>query len=138
MLIGVPAVSSAATMFNPVLAAKQTSGTQAGRQAAPSPSLPLRARSVTAASSSARAPDRAEAGGGSNAAGGAASAASILAKDFATVYTATIAGKLYSGSVSKSDGDYVASVPSVTGAIASGSSQQLAENNLNTRIDAIV
>jgi predicted RNase H-like HicB family nuclease len=53
-------------------------------------------------------------------------------------YSTTVAGKQYSGSVQESDGEYTASVSTLAGATASGSSIQAAENNLTTRIDEIV
>jgi predicted RNase H-like HicB family nuclease len=48
-----------------------------------------------------------------------------------------VAGKSYSGSVEKSGGTYTASVPSVPGAVASGSSVQSAESNLNIVLDVL-
>jgi predicted RNase H-like HicB family nuclease len=57
---------------------------------------------------------------------------------FAAVYTTTIAGKSYSGSVEQSNGEYIGSVPNLPGASASGSSIQSAENNLGAIIDTIV
>jgi predicted RNase H-like HicB family nuclease len=58
--------------------------------------------------------------------------------DSATSYSTTVAGKQYSGSVQESNGEYTASVSSLSGASATGSSIQAAENNLNNRIDEIV
>ena len=55
----------------------------------------------------------------------------------AAVYTTTVAGKSYSGSVVESDGEYEASVPNLPGASASGSSVESAENNLAVVIDAL-
>lgn len=56
----------------------------------------------------------------------------------AAVYSDTVGGKSYSGSVEESSGEYVASVPNLPGASASGASVQSAENNLNAVIDALV
>jgi hypothetical protein len=57
----------------------------------------------------------------------------------AAVYSTTVAGKNYSGSVVEEVGGvYEASVPNVTGATATGSSVQAAENNLSVRINALV
>jgi hypothetical protein len=57
----------------------------------------------------------------------------------AAVYSTTVAGKNYSGSVvEEAGGVYEASVPNVPGATATGSSVQAAENNLSVRIDALV
>jgi predicted RNase H-like HicB family nuclease len=55
-----------------------------------------------------------------------------------TSYSTTVAGTQYSGSVAESGGEYVASVTSLSGATASGSSLIAAENNLTTRIDELV
>jgi predicted RNase H-like HicB family nuclease len=55
-----------------------------------------------------------------------------------TSFSTTIAGKTYTGNVSESDGEYVASDPSLQGATASGSSTTDAENNLTVRIDELV
>jgi predicted RNase H-like HicB family nuclease len=48
-----------------------------------------------------------------------------------------VGGKSYSGSVEDSGGTYTASVPSVPGASASGSSVQSAESNLNIVLDVL-
>lgn len=53
-------------------------------------------------------------------------------------YSTTVGGKQYSGSVAESDGTYTASVSTLSGATATGSSAQAAENNLDTRIDELV
>jgi predicted RNase H-like HicB family nuclease len=46
-------------------------------------------------------------------------------------------GKSYSGSVEESGGTYTASVSSVPGAVASGSSVASAENNLTVVLDVL-
>jgi len=56
----------------------------------------------------------------------------------AAVYSTTVAGRNYSGSVEESDGEYNASVPNLPGASAIGSSVQPAENNLTLVIDTLV
>jgi predicted RNase H-like HicB family nuclease len=57
----------------------------------------------------------------------------------AAVYSTTVAGKNYSGSVvEETGGVYEASVPNMPGATATGSSVQSAENNLSVRIDTLV
>ena len=63
------------------------------------------------------------------------STASQLMQD--TSFTTTVKGKTYTGSVSFSDGEYVASDPKLPGASASGSSVQSAETALGTRIDVL-
>ena len=55
-----------------------------------------------------------------------------------TTFSTIVNGKSYSGSVSYSDGEYVASDPGLAGAEAIGSSELAAENNLATRIDELV
>jgi hypothetical protein len=73
-------------------------------------------------------------GGGSGGGGGStASAAAAVA----TAYSTTVGGKSYAGSVSEVDGSYQASVPSVPGAVATGSSLQMAETNLDSVIDIL-
>ena len=69
------------------------------------------------------------------AAGSAAGAQSDAT--LAAVYTTSVKGTSYSGSVDESDGTYTASVPSLTGASATGSSIQSAENSLTTRVDEL-
>jgi hypothetical protein len=69
--------------------------------------------------------------------GGGASSGSIqqLVTD---TYTTTVAGKSYSGSVQQQPGGgFIASVPSVPGASASGSTALAAETALGTIIDAL-
>ncbi len=68
----------------------------------------------------------------------AAAAAAAAALDVATAYTTTVGGKQYTGSVTQSDGEYVASIPNLAGAEATGASLVAAENNLTLRIDALV
>jgi hypothetical protein len=65
----------------------------------------------------------------------AAAASQLMAE---TSFSTTVNGKSYSGSVSYSDGEYVASDPDLAGASATGSSEIAAENNLATRIDELV
>jgi predicted RNase H-like HicB family nuclease len=55
-----------------------------------------------------------------------------------TSYSTTVAGKQYAGSVEETGGEYTASVSNLSGAIASGSSIESAENNLDIRIDELV
>jgi hypothetical protein len=65
----------------------------------------------------------------------AASASQLMAE---ASFSTTVNGKSYSGSVSYSNGEYVASDPDLAGASASGSSEMAAENSLATRIDELV
>jgi hypothetical protein len=52
-------------------------------------------------------------------------------------YPATAGGKNYPGSVQESAGVYVASVPDPPGASASGATAQIAENNLEIKLDEL-
>lgn len=65
------------------------------------------------------------------------SASSVQEATLAAVYSTTVAGKSYSGSVEESGGEYEASVANMPGARASGSSVQSAENNLDIKIDTL-
>ena len=65
-----------------------------------------------------------------------ASAASQLMTD--TAFSTTVNGKSYSGDVTYSNGEYVASDSNLAGASATGSSVEAAENNLTSRIDELV
>jgi hypothetical protein len=58
--------------------------------------------------------------------------------DDETSFTTTVAGTEYSASVAESSGSYEASVSSLPGATASGTSLIAAENNLTIRIDELV
>jgi hypothetical protein len=53
-------------------------------------------------------------------------------------FSAVINGKTYSAGVAYSNGEYVATAGNISGATASGSSVQAAENNLTNRIDILV
>lgn len=53
-------------------------------------------------------------------------------------YSTTVAGKTYNANVTQSNGEYTASASNLSGASASGSSVQAAENNLTTRISILV
>ena len=67
-----------------------------------------------------------------------AQSASAIQETLAAVYSTTVGGKSFSGSVEESGGEYEASVAGMPGASASGSSIQSAENNLDIKIDALV
>lgn len=57
--------------------------------------------------------------------------------NMAAPYSATAGGKNYPGSVEESAGVYVASVPDPPGASASGATAQIAENNLEMKLDKL-
>ena len=65
------------------------------------------------------------------------STASAAEDVLAAVYSTTVDGQTYSGSVEESDGEYTASVANLPDASASGSSVEAAEDNLGTVIDAL-
>jgi hypothetical protein len=54
------------------------------------------------------------------------------------IYSTTVAGKSYSGSINQSGGQYVISIPNVPGATASASTVRAAENALTLKIDILV
>jgi hypothetical protein len=54
------------------------------------------------------------------------------------IYSTSVGGKSYSGSVEQSNGQYVISIPNLPGASASASTAQAAENALTLKIDILV
>lgn len=68
----------------------------------------------------------------------ALAAAQVNALTVDVGFSTTVAGKTYNADVSYSGGQYVADDSRITGAVATGSDLQTAENNLISRIDAIV
>ena len=58
--------------------------------------------------------------------------ANLLAQS--TIYSANIGGKTYTADLSRSAGEYVATIPEMPSISASGSSLVQAENNLEARI----
>jgi hypothetical protein len=75
----------------------------------------------------------------SPAAAAASQSSAVAAEEtLAAVYSTSVGGKNYSGSVEESDGEYTASVADLAGASASGSSIESAENNLGTVLDTLV
>lgn len=130
--------NSTPIVLNPFLAARPSSTATSALPALAPQTAPRAAQSAPAPSS---APVRAEGGGGAHgraSAGGSGGVAAAVASDTATVYTTTVAGEQYSGSVAESDGQYTASVPNLPDASATGTTQQTAENNLDIRIDELV
>ena len=116
----------------PVIRRPAVGPTPATTQASPvaAPAAP------TAATPSApAAPARAATGVGG---GGAATAAAAAVDALTSGYSTTVDGKQYAASVVESGGGYTASISSVPGATATGTSEQAAENNLTLRIDALV
>jgi hypothetical protein len=121
---------------------------------APKPAKPAAAPAPQAASTTppppaAKATSAAPATGGTSSAkstGGAPpvqpaapQAASAAAANLVSqIYSTTVSGKSYSGSIEQSGGQYVISIPNVPGATASASTAQAAENALTLKIDILV
>jgi hypothetical protein len=74
---------------------------------------------------------------GASAAGGGAAAAAVTEMQVSS-YSTMVNGTQYSGSIVESGGQYTASVPSLPGATATGTSITAAENSLDLRIDELV
>ena len=132
MLIGaISSASSSPIVLNPatVNRSKAASATTAGSAASTTSaaSSTSSASTITPASS-----------GGDYSSGGASAGSSAAVETLVTSYSTTVGGTQYSGSVEESDGEFVASVPTLSGATATGSSEIAAENNLDVRIDELV
>ena len=126
-------ISSSATttqVLNPVLSSRSTSASSTATKASTS-TAPASTASATTAS-----PAKTSRSGSSS--GGGGGSAAVQETNQATGFSTTVAGKQYSGSVADSDGTYTASISNLSGATASGSSAQAAEDNLNARIDELV
>jgi hypothetical protein len=133
-LASISSASSTMQVLNPVLLGRSTTASSAAPASAKTTSS---ASATSAASASQAAPARtssAHSGGG----GGGGGSAAISEEMSETGYSTTVGGKQYSGSVEDSGGEYTASVPSLSGATATGSSLTAAENNLTLRIDELV
>jgi translation initiation factor IF-2 len=104
------------------------------------PATPPPAAQATPAAPAARDPSSANPTGGAAPVQPAApqavseAAASLVSQ----IYSTTVGGKSYSGSVEQSGGQYVISIPNVPGASASASTAQAAENALTLKIDILV
>jgi hypothetical protein len=129
------------TRSGPVSAASRSATAATVTAAAGSAPSTSSASAPTSSSTTTSAPRPTGSGGGtshgssqsqSTSTSGAAEAA------LAAVYSTTVDGKTYSGSVEQSGGEYTASVANLPGATASGSSIEAAEDNLGTIIDALV
>jgi hypothetical protein len=135
MLIGAISSNASTTrVLNPVLTARSTA-TSSLASATSSKESPSTASSSTFLSSTVSPAKTSHSGSSS---GGGGGSAAVQEMDQATSYSTTVAGKQYSGSVDESDGEYTASISNLSGASATGSSIQAAENSLDTRINEIV
>jgi hypothetical protein len=132
LMTSVASSYSGMTVLNPVGAAPVKAATVSTAKAEAAPADPSANASST---SSTAAPARS---GHGNASGGASAGSGAAEEMQETGFSTTVAGTQYSGSVAESGGKYVASVASLSGASASGSSLISAENNLTIRIDELV
>jgi len=122
---GLHALNAPATVATP--------STKAVTAIAPAPAVAPAPAPATSAPTAAAKPAVSRGGGG----GGGASSSSTqqLVSD---TYTTTVDGKSYSGSVQQEPGGgYIASIPSLPGAVATGSSALAAESNLGSIIDTL-
>lgn len=140
MLIATTSSSSAPVLLNPALTLRPKipeigllSPTTSGSSSAVTSSPASSSKTSTSGSTPKSGDARPHGGGG----GAAATAASEVATLVGT-YSTTVAGTQYAGSVEEQNGSYVASVPNVSGATATGASMIEAENNLTVRIDELV
>lgn len=139
MIGGLSTFTSTATVFNPVLAPANTPAAAAGATAKAAAAPAVSSPSAQApAQTSVRAASQPGGQGGGAAASAAAAAASIALVEMMSAYSMTVKGKQYAGGVEETSGEYTASVPQVAGAVATASTEQVAENNLNTRVDELV
>jgi hypothetical protein len=137
-LAGISTTASTAQVLNPVLLGRSATASASAPVAAPEPAKASpTAASTSATPASTTAPARTSHAHAAPAAS-ASSAAAAETETLVSGYSTTIAGVQYSGSVEESGGQYTASVPSLSGATATGSSIAAAENNLSSRIDEIV
>ncbi len=117
----------------------------ASKPAATPPSAPPAPSTTAASPATAAASTKAATGAAASAKSSSSRPASTQSSSdasqedtLAAVYSASVGGKAYSGSVDESGGQYSASVPNLPGATASGSSIQAAESNLTLKIDMLV
>lgn len=154
MIDGLSAFASTARVFNPVLTPAGSPAAQSGpaqakgaaqiKDAAPDGQVQASTQASAQASASAFTPAKTGASSSdgdlrANASAPASAAAKAIAlEELITGYTTTVAGTKYRASVDESDSDYTASVASLTGATATGTTEQNAENSLGLRIDTLV
>lgn len=120
---GLHALNAPATVATP--------STKAVTAIAPAPAVAPAPAPATSAPTAAAKPAVSRGGGG----GASSSSTQQLVSD---TYTTTVDGKSYSGSVQQEPGGgYIASIPSLPGAVATGSSALAAESNLGSIIDTL-
>ena len=76
--------------------------------------------------------------GGGQASGEASASSSPSGGSPITSYSTIVAGTQYAGTVQESEGEYLASIPSIFEATATGSCPVAAETNLNIRINEML
>lgn len=135
-IIGISATNSTMQVLNPVLMGKPATAavTAIHPVVATPPSAPAATPTPPAPAPQARSSHA----HGTPAAGGGGAAAAATAEMLVSGYSTTVNGTRYSGSVVQSGSEYTASVASLPGATASGTSMAAAENNLSARIDELV
>lgn len=136
MAMSIDAISpngSTPAMLKPVATPAKAASSSPG--AAPAKAAPTATDAAPTSSASDAASVRNAA---QSASSGASAGSAAAAETLVGGYTDTVAGTQYSGSVEESGGQYVASVPALSGATASGSSEMAAEINLTLRIDELV
>jgi len=142
MQIGaISSLSYTSNVFPVTLAAQpattRTTAAPATPAASGSPSAKVTAASTTA--SAAKASGQHASGSSGGGSGSGSSTANTLAEEiFAGVYSTTVGGKNYSGSVEDANGQYTAAVADLPDATASGSSLISAENKLGTLLNELV
>jgi hypothetical protein len=138
MIGGISSISSIMPALNPVIAARPAStlsSGSAGTAASETPSAAPPPATVHTDSASAH---RTRGDGGE--AGTASTASVSTVEQMIGVYSTTVGGQQFAGTVADSNGVYTVSVPNIPGpgATASGTSEMAAENNLDTVIDELV
>ena len=142
MLIPTTSSSSAPVLLNPVVIAQPRilesvplAALTPGSSAAVAPSSAGPSETGTSSSTPHSGHVRAHGGGGT---GRVAASVASEVETLVGGYSVTVGGTQYAGSVQEQNGSYVASVPNVSGATATGDSMIAAENSLTTRIDELV
>jgi hypothetical protein len=129
--------SASSQALHPILYGGQTTTKAATSTADSAPAKQSNASTVdTTQTTSTSSTKSTQSHGASGGGGGGAAAATEEMQ--ASSYSTTVKGTRYSGSVEQSGGEYTASVASLPGASAIGTSAQAAENNLSARIDELV
>jgi hypothetical protein len=146
MLIGaISSLSSITPAYNPVLAMQPASATTSALPSTAASGTSSTAQSSAAqpaapAQTSSASAHHAHGGGGAVGAAAAASTAGSAStiEQLIGIYSTTVGGQQYAGTVEESNGVYTVSVPNVPGATATGVNEMAAENSLGTVINELV